>query len=166
MDQDDRQLKPVVGKQKVFRTLEGIGKTVIQRFAKTIGDHNPLYWDEAYAEKSRYGRLTAPPTMIFELGYDLGNKIDGETGVQQGLEEWLGNPTDIQRVANEYEMIRPAYPDDIVTARREVIEVVEKEGKAGKWTFITSRVSFTNQKGELLGVNKERVACRYEGQKL
>jgi acyl dehydratase len=166
MHQSNSQLRPVVGKQKVFRTLEGIGKAVIRRFAETIGDHNPLYWDEEYANKSRYGRIVAPPTMIFELSYDLGNKINGETGLQQGLEEWLDNPTDIQRVGNEYEIIRPAYPDDIVTASREIIEVVEKEGKTGKWTFITSRVSFTNQNGELLGANKEIMACRYSGQKL
>jgi hypothetical protein len=42
MDQGNSQLRPVAGKQKVFRPLEGIGKTVIRRFAKTIGDHNPL----------------------------------------------------------------------------------------------------------------------------
>jgi acyl dehydratase len=158
-------LRPVLGKQKIFRTLEGIGKTVIRRFAETIGDCNPLYWDDVYAEKSHYGRIIAPPTMIFELGYDLGNKIDGETGVQQGLEDWLGNPTNTQRVANEYEIIRPAYPDDIVTATREIVELVEKQGKTGKWTFVTSRVSFTNQKGELLGVNKEIMACRFKEQK-
>lgn len=166
MHKNNTPLRPFVGKKKVFQTLEQIGKTVIRRFAETIGDSNPIYSDEEYAKKSRYGRIVAPPTMIFELGYDLGNKINRDTGLQQGLDEWLGNPAVIQRVGNEYEVIQPAYPDDIVTATREIIEVVEKEGKAGKWTFITSKVSFANQKGELIGINKEIMACRYEEQKL
>ena len=32
-----------------------VEKEVIRRFADAVDDPNPLYWDEEYAKKSRYG---------------------------------------------------------------------------------------------------------------
>lgn len=37
----------------------------ILRFAEGIGDGNPLWTDEEYAEKSDYGGIIAPPSFIF-----------------------------------------------------------------------------------------------------
>lgn len=159
--QNKKQVIPRVGKQAVFQAQGEIGKSAIRRFAQTIGDNNPLYWDERYARDSSYGGVIAPPTLIFELGYDCGDEIDKETGLQQGLGKWLGYPRDLQRAENIYEILQVARPEDIITAKREVVEVTEREGKRGKWVFITSLIYYTNQRGELLGTNKETVACRF-----
>jgi len=40
-------------------------RLAILRFCEGIGDDNPLWTDAAYAEKSRYGTLIAPPSFIF-----------------------------------------------------------------------------------------------------
>lgn len=40
-------------------------RLAILRFCEGIGDDNPLWTDTAYAEKSRYGSLIAPPSFIF-----------------------------------------------------------------------------------------------------
>ena len=40
-------------------------RTAILRFCEGIGDDNPLWTDAAYAARSRYGRLVAPPSFIF-----------------------------------------------------------------------------------------------------
>lgn len=159
--QNKKQVIPQVGKQAVFQAQGEIGKSAIGRFAQTIGDNNPLYWDERYARDSSYGGVIAPPTLIFELGYDCGDEIDKETGLQQGLGKWLGYPRDLQRAENTYEILQVAHPDDIITAKREVVDVTEREGKRGKWVFITSLISYANHRGELLGTNKETVACRF-----
>ena len=34
----------------------------IRKFADGIGDPNPLWSDEEYARKTRYGSMTAPPS--------------------------------------------------------------------------------------------------------
>ena len=142
---------------------EEIGKRAIRRFAQALGDSNPLYSDEKYAGESPHGGIVAPPTLIFELCYDLGEDMEREPGLQVGLESYLGYPKNIQRLGNEYEILEPVHPDDIVTARREIIETREKEGKSGKWLFITSEIRYTNQRDKLLGINREMLACRYEG---
>ena len=159
--EQNKRIIPSVGRQAVFHAYGEIGKSAIRRFAQVIDDTNPLYWDEQYAKNSAYGGIIAPPTLIFELGYDCGDEIDKGDGLQQGITEWLGYPKDIQRVGNEYEILRVARPSDIVTAKREVTDVRERETRRGKMVFITSVASFTNQEGELLGTNKETVACSY-----
>lgn len=35
----------------------------IQRYCRSVGDMHPLYFDEDYARKSRYGGLIAPPSI-------------------------------------------------------------------------------------------------------
>lgn len=152
---------PAVGKKVTLQASEEIGKKTIRRFAQTVGDRNPLYSDEKYARKSRQRGIIAPPTLIFELCYDLGEDIDEETGLQLGFERYLGYPKNIQRLGNEYEILGAVHPDDIITAKRKIIEVSEKEGKSGKWIFVTSEILYTNQSGKLLGINKEMLACRY-----
>lgn len=144
-----------------YQAPEKIGKRAITRFAQAIGDQNLLYRDEKYADKTSHGGLIAPPTLIFELGYDVGDEINEETGIQLGLEKFLGYPKNIQRLSNEYEIVEIVRPDDVVNAKRTIIEVQEKEGKSGKWLFVTSEIVYTNQKGKLLGINKEKLACRY-----
>jgi len=152
-----KQLSGVVGREATFQASEEIGKAIIRRFAATIGDRNPLYWDDEYAEQSPYGGITAPPTLIFELTYDLWAAVS-EEGLSKEFKEWLGFEVNLQRAGNDYEMVQPVSPDDIMSIRRKVIDVTEKQGKRGKFAFLTSEVTYTNQRGELLGINKETLA--------
>jgi len=39
----------------------------IRRFADGIGDSNPLWRDEEYAQKTRYGRIVAPPSWVWSV---------------------------------------------------------------------------------------------------
>lgn len=157
----DGEFSYLVGREKVFQAREEVGEIAIRRFALAIGEFNPLYHDEWKAKESRWGRIIAPTTLIFELGYDLGDNINHESGLQQGLLELLDNPKDINRVANEYEIFQTVRQDDVIAAKRQIKQVTEKETHRGKLVFITSEVSFSNQKGELLGINIETLACRY-----
>ena len=47
-----------------------IERGMIQRFARAVGDANPLWQDEDYTQKSGYGGITAPPNFILTLGFD------------------------------------------------------------------------------------------------
>ena len=158
----DRLSPSLLGKEQTFQASEEIGEILIRRFAAAIGDRNPLYWDRQYAQESPYGDIIAPPTLIFELTYDIGGSIDIEKGTYQGLEGWAGFPTRLERAGNEYEIFQPARPDDVITVKRRIIGVNERQGKTGKWTFIDTEITYTNQRNELLGVDKETLACRYQ----
>ena len=39
-------------------------KDAIRHFAEGIGDDNPLWTDPAYAERTRWGTLLAPPSFL------------------------------------------------------------------------------------------------------
>ena len=46
---------------------EEVTKSAIRRFVNGVGDTNPLWLNEEYARKSRYGRLVAPPQWIWTV---------------------------------------------------------------------------------------------------
>lgn len=150
----DRQVARLVGKEKTIHAFEEIGKEAIRRFAATIDDHNPLYWDEQFAKKSEYGGIVAPPTLIFEVNYDIGEEIDDS----ERARKWIGFGEDWQRAANEYQIFQLVRPDDVITIKHNIIEATEKQGKNGRLIFITDEVTYTNQRGELLGIDRETMA--------
>ena len=46
-----------------------VTKDTIWHFAMGVGDDNPLWWDEAYANRSPRGGLTAPPCYLYSHGH-------------------------------------------------------------------------------------------------
>jgi acyl dehydratase len=44
---------------------EEANRMAILKFAEGIGDPNPLWFDEEYAKKTRYGRIIAPPSFVW-----------------------------------------------------------------------------------------------------
>lgn len=54
-------------------TLNEVEKGAIRRFAESLGDYNPIYYDAEYARASGYGSVAAPPTfpIAFSTGADL-----------------------------------------------------------------------------------------------
>ena len=48
---------------KTKRIVFEVEKGEIKKFAAAIGETNPLYTDEEFAEKSKWGALLAPPTF-------------------------------------------------------------------------------------------------------
>lgn len=65
-------------------------------FARAIGDDNPIYWDEEYAENTGLGSIIAPPTFVIsDAHYDSEFPLRPRTG-----EPWIGsgeNPTGIKK---------------------------------------------------------------------
>ena len=60
------ELKSRIGKPKPIRGWNREAtKDAIWHFAEALGDDNPLWTDEEYASKSRYGRIIAPPTFLY-----------------------------------------------------------------------------------------------------
>jgi N-terminal half of MaoC dehydratase len=45
-------------------TVTEVEKGMIRRFCIAVGNMNPLYVDEAYAKKTRFGGIVAPPTFV------------------------------------------------------------------------------------------------------
>lgn len=149
------EIKAMIGAEKTFSSQEEIGRATIHKFALAVGDPNPLYWDEEYARKTRYGGMIAPPTMIFELNHNIGDEVKEEDG---GYSDKIVLPPPLTRFVrggNEYEFFQPVRPKDKITVKRKISQIYEKEGKAGNLVFVHVEITYTNEKTELLGINRE-----------
>jgi len=150
---------PPVGRDIVFHSGHALGMATIQRFAAAIGDQNPLYWDENYARQTPYGGISAPPTLIFEVNHNVRGALGADGFVRQ-LADFLAPLGLPERAGNEYEMRQPVRPDDVLTLRRRIVDVGEKQGKTGRVVFVSSEITYTNQRGEVLGSDRETMVGR------
>jgi acyl dehydratase len=147
----------------------------IMMFARSIGDDNPIYYDEDYAKTTEPGSIIAPPTFAqssaqFDPDYFLRPKVG---------EPWFGSgkePTGVKREGSgggggggglhaeqHFEYHRHLKPGDVLTATVKPGKTWEKESKrAGKLTFTETVTEYRDQNGELVitgtgvGVRTER----------
>lgn len=146
------ELKAMVGQEKDLPGIEAIDKTSIARYVHAISDLDPLYLDEEYARETEHGGVVAPPTFVFDLipaSAELGD--DGRDLTRIKLPGYR-----LARAGNEYQFFRLVRPGDAVNRKRKIVDVYEKESKrVGTIIFVVYDTTYTNQEGELLGVNRE-----------
>jgi hypothetical protein len=147
----------------------------IMMFARAVGDANPIYYDEEYAQKTEPGGIIAPPTFIqaaaqYDPDYFLRPKIgqpwfgSGKepTGIKPGEGGERGGGRGLH-AEQHYEYHRHPRPGDVLTATVKPGKKWEKEGRrSGKLIFTETIIEFRDQKGELVitsrgvGVQTER----------
>ena len=116
-----------------------IEKGMIKRFARAIGDPNPLWQDEEYALKTNYGGIIAPPNFVLTLGF---GKV---------LQDFISDPeitvlhgsTDL----DSYQAIRPG---DVITVTSTIRNIRDRQGEMGKMLFVTFGMFYKNQKEKLV----------------
>lgn len=148
------QLRQLVGTEITGTATEPVGRAFIRQFALAIEDDNPLYHDEEYARETRYGGIVAPPTYVCETWQYFPGDLNETGAPAQRIRLPVG--TEI-RGGNEYEFFQPFRPDDIITARWKVVDVYQKQGGTGRLIFLVYDITYTNQRGERLAVNRERL---------
>lgn len=147
------EIEGMLGEEVYSPGKEVIDKSSIRRYAQAISDLNPLYLDEEYAKKSKYGGVIAPPTFIFDVSHDVFADV-GEDG--RDLARVTIKGMNAIRGGDEYQFIEPARPGDIVNRRRKIIDIYEKEGKKiDKILFVVYETTYTNQKEKVLGMCRE-----------
>lgn len=117
-----------------------IEKGMIRKFVDSIEDPNPLWQDEAYAKKSRYGGIIAPPGLL------MAAEMRGR-GLDLPFQLPMGRILD---GGGEWEYIKPIKPGDVLTVVDKIHDLRVREGRAGKMLFIVTETTWTNQKGELV----------------
>ena len=106
----------------------------IQRFARAIGDLNPLYFDEAFARKSPFRGLIAPPSIHILLMFAC-----------TPADDWMRSPGTINAGQSWFynEPVRPG--DTIHMAGRALDRFIKKDR-----LFVIHDNVFTNQKGQVV----------------
>lgn len=154
------EIKALVGREWVFTAPEEMGRASIRKFALATGEVNRLYYDEAYALKSRYGGTIAPPTLVCETWQYMDGELD-ELGSPSGRPT-LHLGTEI-RGGHEYTFHQPLRPEDILTARWKISDIREREGRTGTLIFLVMEITYANQRGETLAVHEDTTIFRVSG---
>ncbi|MEW6663849.1 MAG: MaoC family dehydratase N-terminal domain-containing protein [Thermodesulfobacteriota bacterium] len=129
---------------------ENASYEAIRNFVNGIGDSNPLYRDQEYARKTRYGALVAPPSWVASVFPHW---------VLQGLPGIHADHS-----ASDWEFLRPVYINDRVAPKCKFVGFDTRTSKfAGKTVFEYQRFEYWNQRGEVVsrGYN---LLVRYERQ--
>lgn len=135
----------------------------IRNFALSYGDDNPLYIDERYGRRTRWGGQIAPPTMLFALqGRMRGDPVPDEVaratkGLFRGIHSFVGG--------SRWEWYRPIRPGDRIFAFGGVEGVEDRPSAfAGRSVTQIKRVVKLDQRGEVVGIGRTRVIHTARGE--
>ncbi len=129
-----------------------VEKGTIRRFAEAIGDDNPLYHDEPYAQSRGFASLVAPPTFAASFRPPT-------------RQPWLV-PLDEGRIlAGEQAFInrRRLVAGDALRCQMHLVDITEKEGRSGRLEFIIQELRAHDGAGELVVTNRRVVIYRAPG---
>ncbi len=109
--------------------------------AAANGDLNPLFSDAAYAARTRFGGIIAPPTYVDLIKHYTSTMIGGLPGVHAF------------HAGNAVEFFAPVRPGDVIGPTFRPWKVGEKTGKfAGRMVTMDMEIVYRNQRDELVAV--------------
>ncbi len=138
-------LKQFIGKVDPPHVRE-VEKGAIRRYADAVGNDNPLYYDEEYARKSRYGSIIAPPGF-FGWAKKTIPSSEGLIGVMGAMIE--AGYAGILDGGMAYDFFLPVRAGDTLVASPKVLDVTAKEGKT-KMMIVRFETTYYNQNGDLV----------------
>lgn len=124
-----------------------------QRWAAAVGDDNPLWFDPDYARANGYRDVICPPLYlqyaILGVAPLSSLRPDGSSGAVSGS---LSFPNAPRRMAGGESTTfhLPAYHRDEIEMVRTISDIVEKEGRSGRFVLVTWHTVYHNQHRELV----------------
>ena len=128
-------------------------------FARSVGDPNPIYYDESYASGTDMKGIIAPPTFTRSVAqFDPDNELRPKLG-----EKWFGSgktPSGTENASSSsgglhaeqhFEYHRNVRPGDKLTVSSKEGKSWEKDSKrAGRLKFSETIQEFRDQQGDLV----------------
>jgi acyl dehydratase len=148
-------LKQYIGKVDPPHLRE-VEKGAIRRYADAVGDDNPLYYDEEYARKSRYGGIIAPPGF-FGWAKKTISSSEGLVGLIGAMIE--AGYAGILDGGMAYDFYLPVRVGDTLVVSPKVADITLKEGKT-KMMILRFEASYTNQNGDLVAKSYQTLIGR------
>jgi uncharacterized OB-fold protein/acyl dehydratase len=168
----DERLQSYVGLSSgpVTRAPDPVNVPMIRHWVEAMGDRNPVYVDDDAAREAGFPGIIAPPTMLqawIMRGLRLSLEQDaaragGATGDSptDGLMAALDDAgfTSVVATNCDQHYERPLVPGDVLEVRS-VIDAVSSEKATGLGVghFITTRLEYTDQDGELVATMLFRI---------
>jgi 3-oxo-4,17-pregnadiene-20-carboxyl-CoA hydratase alpha subunit len=159
----EKRLQSFVGRRagKPMTAHVPVNEAMIRHWCEALGDHNSVYTDSHAAARSIHGGVVAPPAML-------------QVWTMKGLDPPPPDPDDAQTelirtlsdegftaiVATncEQEYYRYLRPGDVITATTVIDSVsAEKKTALGPGHFFTTKITYTDQDGEVVGTQQFRL---------
>ena len=156
------ELTAMIGRKAHYPAREAISDAMIRYYALATGDMNPIYCDTEAAQAAGYPARVAPPTFVVEM-WAYAHAKPRPTGFF--LHDWdlpLEGFAQI-RGGNRYVFHRPIYGHDAISVTYELLDITEKQGKAGAMLLVTSRASYHDAKGHEVARNEETLFLKPKG---
>ena len=136
-----------------------------RHFAYGYGDDNPLYCDEEYGRKTRWGGLIAPPNFLYCMGESAAPDPTPEQKQLLKGDPFAGLGS--YQAVMEFEYYRPLREGDRCRMLRAQVGVEEKASRfGGRTAHVTNDFLFANGAGEVIAlqrgtwINAERHASK------
>ncbi len=156
------EIRSWIGRETPPWTIEA-SRLDIKRFAVATDDLNLLYLDEEHAQQSPYGGIIAPP--LFYMA-PLTNPVRESELRLDGL-PYEGKfpipPTPLPRLMDggtEIEFFAPIRAGDTITGRCKITDIYQKDGRSGPLIFVVRESTYTNQRGEVVLIEKGAAILR------
>jgi uncharacterized OB-fold protein/acyl dehydratase len=169
----DEQLQSFVGLSNgpPLRAPDAVNLPMIRHWVEAMGDHNPVYVDDEAARAAGFDGVIAPPTML-QAWIMRGLRATQDTEAARARGEASGDlPSDrlmarldeagftsvvATNCDQHYE--RPLVPGDVLELTSTIDSVSgEKATGLGVGHFITNRMEFTDQHGQLVATMLFRI---------
>ena len=160
-DPHARQLAAFVGRKgATMHAPDAVNAAMIRHWCVALGDHNPVYHDEAVAQAHGHAAVFAPPAMLQAWtmpGYAaVSPGPDAITELYALLDAW--GYTSIVATDSEQEYLCPLRLGHRVAATKTITSISdEKTTGLGKGHFVTSTIDIMEQGGALVGRQLHRV---------
>ena len=109
-------------------------RDVIGRFARSVGETNPIYFDEHFARSTRHGGIIAPPSIHIYLIFACTPEDD-----------WMRTPGTIN-AGQSWSYNVPARADDTIRLEARALDRFVKKDRL----FVIHDNTFFNQHGEVI----------------
>lgn len=142
--------------QEMESVTDAVERGAIRRYAQAMGNADPLYLEEEYARRTRYGGIIAPPLFLGTLAaYPRGYPEPGEDGIGgRTAAEQVDLP--LKRVVvggQEWEFFEPVRPGDRITITSRLAELRETVGReSGPMIVNVKESTYTNQAGQVVAI--------------
>ena len=133
------EMRAAVGVESEPVTHE-VERGAVIKFARAIGDSNPLFNDERAARSTRYGGLIAPPTFLRSMPAPRAEVKSPYTAGLDGGSEW--------------EYFHPVRVGDRITVTNRISDMYERRGRLGRMLFIINEVKYVNQLGQTVALQR------------
>ena len=134
-------LRNAVGVESEAAIYE-VEKGAIIRFAKAIGDSNPLFQEDVEARQSRYGGIIAPPTF-FRTMQPGSARAKASSPLSRTLDG-----------GSEWDFFEAVHPGDRIAVTNSLKEVVQRSGRLGQMIIMTRETKYVNQFGQVVALQR------------